>query len=252
MHALIVGGTRGLGLQLALEASRRNIDPIVTGRSPPKDTSPSDRSIHYQRMNVTDEHSVKEGMERIRDIPELDIRYLFYLPGTHLAGAFCEHSPEAIAHLFNVILFGFMRVVRNVHQKQMAPYHLICISSTTSWLIRNAEAVYGSAKAAQAQFARNFHQELARDLPGSKTLIAHPGGMRTEFWEGTDVDTRNFLDPARIAELIWDAVQTQEQPSPEDSTLHPPKSTLQEVNYLRDPSDGSPRVEIGAKAPQTR
>ena len=33
--------------------------------------------------------------------------------------------------------------------------------------------------------------------------------MKTEFFQGSDVDTSNFADPAEVAETIWQYVEDQ-------------------------------------------
>ena len=243
MHALIIGGTHGLGFELAERALDHGLQPIVTGRQPQEKFLHARKPVRYETMTVENEESVADTMTRLRNDPSLDIRALFYLPGTHLRGAFCTHTPEAVAHLFEVCLFGFMRVIRHFHPSQHVPYHLVCVGSTSTYRIRQDEAVYGSAKAAQAQFARNFHQELVKDLPGSHTILSHPCGMKTPFWNGTNMNTEGFLHPSVAAEDIWNIIRKLGIPS---STS---PSTLTEVHTLRW-SHGKPTLAFGAKAPE--
>ena len=113
------------------------------------------------------------------------------------------------------------------------------LASTTSWRIRPDEAAYGAAKAAAAQFARNIHQEIVKDLPGAKSLIVHPGGMRTGFWPG-GVDTSMFMDTDVVARLIWEEMEAQDRGD---------WPALHELNILRGP-DGQPVLERRPKAPQ--
>lgn len=244
MRALIVGGTHGLGFQLACESLARGIEPIVTGRGAMDGEMNIDgvKTLSV-KMDVEDEDSVARGIARLRTEPSLDIRYLFYLPAFHLLSPFVSTPPDEIERLFRVTILGMMHVVRHVHQMKKKPYHFVPIGSTTAWRVRTNEAAYAAAKAAQAKFAYDFHIELVRDLPGSKTLLAQPGGMKTELWDGTSQDTTYYLDPALVAKIIWDEIRDQE--------LHDPvlEHGMRELNIIREP-DGTPRLERGAKAMQ--
>ena len=93
-------------------------------------------------------------------------------------------------------------------------------------------------RARQAQFARNFHQELVKALPGSKSLIVHPGGMRTGFLP-PNIDPAELMDPGVVARVIWDEMEAQ------DRGEHP---ALHELHVLRE-KGGVPRLERGPKAP---
>ena len=245
MQALIVGGTKGLGLELTRWAASTDVTPIPTGRVMSLEmVSTMGHGIAFEQMDVTSRQSIGTTMQLLRSVKwASDIRYLFYLPAIHLQGKFCEQDPEKVNELFQTTVFGLMNVVRAFHTTQTQPYHLVVVSSTASYRILSDETAYGTAKAAQAQFARDFHQELARDLPGSKTLIVHPGGMRTDFRKRTGVDTSKLLDPMVVARFIWEEVAAQALDS------SPGVSFMRELHILRGP-DGQPIVERGIKAPQ--
>ena len=240
MSALIIGGTHGLGLQLAREALRRGIEPIITGRDV-RDTYIVDGTpVRYIDMTVENEDSVADGIARLRTQPSLAIRQLFFLPALHLRGVFAQQSAQEAEALFRVAVFGLMNVVRHFHRMKGRPYHFIPIGSTSAWRIRKDESVYGCVKACQAKFAYDFHQELRRDLPGSRTLLAQPGGMNTELWTNTATDASQFLDPALVARIIWEEIVDQEQ------DLRPEEQGIRELHILRE-ADGSARLERGAK-----
>ena len=242
-HALVIGGTHGLGLELARQCLRHDVDPVIVGR--PKSTETGrvidGRGVAVAHASIEDDASVQAMVDRLAPNSQpLDFDLLFYCPGKRLKGAYRNHDNATVQESFGVNLFGCMNVVRHFHRRRQRSYHLIVIASTTSWRTRDDEAVYGAAKAALAQFARNFHNELIRDQPKSKTLIVHPGGMRTPFWDGSGVDTSKFLDPAVVAEIIWDEINAQSLGK---------QNALTELHVLRC-SDGNPVVERGAKTPQ--
>jgi NAD(P)-dependent dehydrogenase (short-subunit alcohol dehydrogenase family) len=241
MRSLIIGGTQGLGYALAQGSLLRGIEPIVTGQKPEEaGVFIGDVEVRREHVRVEDDADVAWLMQRFKVTPSLDFRYLFYLPATHLKGMFVEQKVEDVNRLLAVTVGGLLNVVRHFHRMKGKPYHLVIVTSTTSWKIRPDEAVYGMAKAAQAQFGRNFHQELVAKLPGSKTLIVHPGGMRTHFLDASGIDSSSFLNPAIVAEHIWEEIRAQE------AGTYP---ALHELHLLRR-ADGDASLERGVKTPE--
>src|SRR3989338_8226375 len=118
----------------------------------------------------------------------------------------------------------------------MVQYDLIVIGSSSAYRVRTDESLYGALKAAKAQLARNLGKELPRDLPGSKVLLANPGGMATPFWDGRDRDVSSFMDPKDVARVIWDEVRRQDTP-------------FLEIQVIRQ-ADRSPKVEYGPRLPE--
>jgi NAD(P)-dependent dehydrogenase (short-subunit alcohol dehydrogenase family) len=241
-RSLIAGGTRGLGRSIAKQSMRRDIEPVVLGRPRPDRSSTIEidgEAVRFEPVRIEDDADVSRCIDRFKVTPSLNFRELFYLPGEHLKGRFCDQPEAAVRHMVDVTLFGLMNLVRHFHPMKKKPYRLITVASTTSWRIRPDEAAYGAAKAAAAQFARNIHQEIVKDLPDATSLIVHPGGMRTGFWPH-GVDTSMFMDTDVAARLIWEEMEAQ------DRGQWP---ALHELHILRGP-DGQPILERGPKAPQ--
>lgn len=103
--------------------------------------------------------------------------------------------------------------------------------------MRENETLYCALKAAKAAFTRNFARELVRDLPGSKVTLVNPGGIKTDFFEGTNTDTSNFMRPSVVAKIIWDEIGIQEGP-------------FKEIQIMRN-DDGSPNVSYGSRASES-
>ncbi|MBU1907806.1 hypothetical protein KKF59_01590 [Patescibacteria group bacterium] len=116
------------------------------------------------------------------------------------------------------------------------PVFLIVVASSSSFRVRTNEGLYGTNKAAKAQLARTLGQELPSLIPGSRVLLANPGGMATPFWDGRGRDTSGFMDSNAVAACIWDEMQSQNVP-------------FKEIHVVRQ-SDKSPKVEYGARLPE--
>lgn len=210
-RALVIGGTRGLGWEIVRLAAKHGIDPIAVGR-PQQNPEPLFVDDGGGRHPVRRVGAALVTFDGALDLmwrlsPNLptdlsDVSHVFYVAGVRLKGPLVRARDAPIGALIDVGIHGLVNALRAflASRDQREPFHLVVVTSTTSWKIRSDEAVYGMVKAAQAQFVRNVHGELPK---GSTTLVAHPGGMKTEFWEGSGVNTDGFLDPAQVAAAIW-------------------------------------------------
>ena len=245
-RALILGGTKGLGLSLAWEAHRREILSTITGRSandqkvietfPPQSVA--------MALDFTDYKSADSF--RLFESPDFytSYDYIFWVAGAFLREPFMYISPPSIERMTWTHFMGPLIALRALHirhayilEHQHLSYHLITIASTSSWRTRENEAIYCALKAAKATFTRNFARELVRDLPGSKVTLVNPGGMKTpNFWKESGQDTSNFMNSDVVAKIIWDEVQNQQ-------------ARFKELQIMRD-EDGSPNLSYGPRIPE--
>lgn len=233
-EALILGGTKGLGLEIAKHAEQRSIIPVIAGRSIlysknfPKtaDTFPLDIS-HLNAIPIR--------LAAIRNShPHFD--YIFWVAGVFERKPFWDMSFEAIERMTATHLLGPWKALQFILRTQAKPFHLVTIASVSSWRLRENEAIYCALKAAKAAFTRNLAVEIIRDIPGSKVTLVNPAGMRTPFWSASNQDTTGYMDPEAVAALIWEQVQNQ-------------SVNFSEIQILRD-DEGTPHVEFGPRLPE--
>jgi NAD(P)-dependent dehydrogenase (short-subunit alcohol dehydrogenase family) len=232
--ALFLGGSKGLGLEMAKLAVNE------------------DRKVTIAARSVLECELYKRTVGGVTAMP-IDLEAQPILPITHLgpydlivwtAGAYQEGSlldlnaedvDRMVAnHVAGPAKFLLPNLRKNRELK--TPVQLVVVASSTSYRVRMGEGLYGTVKAAKAQFARTLGKELPETVPGSKVMLAHPGGMRTPFWDGRGRDTSTFMDPAAVAKLIWDAMKAQ-------------KASFDEIHVDRQP-DGSASLARGVRPPQ--
>jgi len=241
-RSLILGGTRGLGLALADESISRFIATIAIGRS----ADPVPGSI---REVIKADLADPGALARVMRPEWQNVRYVFWVAGIFLRKQLCDCGPEEIdtmvrTHLTGPIgaLTAFHRLMKNaapLADPPGLPYHLVVVASTSSWKVRQEEALYCALKAAKAHLTRNFAREIIADLPGSKVTLVNPGGIRTPgFWRNTGQDISRYMEPADLAKVIWDHVLSQTGP-------------FDEIQVLRDLTDGTPFVERGPHKPES-
>lgn len=232
--ALILGASKGLGLEIAKETKHRSMVAVCVSRS--HKTSPlveMHKGLFWYQADIVDPTAAIDILELHRTFP---ITHVFWVAGIHRKQRFDDASYDDVDVMTRTHFTGPVNILRKcIQQVWGGPIHLVTVASTSSYRMRENETLYCALKAAKAHFTRNFAAELARDLPGSKTLLVNPGGMRTGFVKG--IDDSKWMDPAVVAKIIWDRVAAQTK-------------SYEEINILRQP-DGSPQVVDGPQTPET-
>lgn len=191
MNCLIVGGSSGLGLNLAQKLSLTH-KVFVTGRRDPRQ-----EGIEFIKLDLSAAPDLLERIrEVVRDLPEIDL--LVYAAGFFQEGTITDLTESQMQEMISVGLIAPMYVSREVLLKQDTLGGLITITSTSQWTPRLLEPVYTAVKSGLGAFSNS----LSLDPRVKKTLVAGPAGMDTRFWEGTGKDTSDMLDPSWVADQI--------------------------------------------------
>lgn len=192
MNALVVGGTSGLGLEIAKRLQAVGSEVYVTGRR-----ELNEPSLHYERFDLTAPGLAQRISELVARLPELNT--LVYAAGYFQEGRVTDLSEQQIEEMIDVGGRGLIYFVKAVLDKQGTLGELVTITSTSQWTPRKLEPIYNFAKAGAAHFSN----AMAEDGRVSKVLVAGPAGMRTAFWDGVERDDLNrMLDPTWVADEV--------------------------------------------------
>ena len=198
MH-IILGGTSGLGLEMAKQLRKRGERVLVLGK-----THDSQKHGEGFPLDVYYADQVEASFSRIEQILNGDdIEQFVWAAGYGWRGNF-EDQPDA---------------------RSMAEVNFSGALPTSSIKARSDEAVYVATKHAQAGLARSLGMQADEQKLPVKVALFLPGAMKTPFWKGRDLPTDYvfFNDPAKIATHIINAVNCQQQPFLEWAL---PKGTL--------------------------
>lgn len=193
--ALIVGGTSGLGAELAtLLKSENNFKVYVTGRKKPQDQQLN--FIHFD-IDADTEQLPYLIHEVLSQLPQ-QIDLFIYAAGFYQSGTMKQLPDEDIRRMLNVGLIAPTIILNRIlnHQEKLPGF--IAITSTSQWTPRIYEPVYTAAKAGLGMLANS----LSLDPQVEKVLVVGPGGMKTGFWANTGQDTGNMMEPKWVAEQI--------------------------------------------------
>lgn len=227
-RAFILGGTSGLGAELAKLALGEGMNVKIAGRTActcalAMDTDPAIAT----RLELSPCDFAK-GEYGTAAEHRSGYDLLIWCMGSRGKKPFIDMTAEDVGRLvaLNLAPLALLPELFRNQRDHNRPLQVIVIGSTTSWKVRSDEAVYGGVNAAKGQFTRNLGVELPRDLPGSRVLLINPAGMKTPFWDGSDTDTSNFLEPSEVARSIWTLASGQLRRFCEFRVLREPNGTL--------------------------
>lgn len=203
-HAVILGGSRGLGASLGCQLRQMGVAVTVISRSPP----PSYR-CEFIRCDLVDIKSVESVAVELSTIAPFDSFY--WVAGEFIEGPVVESSPAAIVRLVDVNLKSGL-VLSIAAWRRLWPMGrsalLVVVSSTSGVLARQNQAAYCTTKFAQVGFARSVGLETTEFSP--RVTLVMPGGMLTNLWVNHPArDTTGFLSPDYVAKMV--IAQTQNQ-----------------------------------------
>ncbi len=205
MKNIIIGGTHGLGYEIAKTLRASGEDTFVVGRS-------YEEAEHGEglKVDLSKLEEAKELADAIKELGATAINF-YWVSGYGYNGDFAEQeSPE------NMAAVNFGNVIPAAQQAFMSMLaleevsHFVVVSSTTGYKARTDEAVYAGTKHAQVGFTRSLGLEAERLQSNVKVALFMPGGMQTPFWDGNRPGVFDeFLDPAKVAEHMVTVAQGQ-------------------------------------------
>lgn len=191
-RALIVGGTNGLGRELALTLAP-DYEIAVAGR-----TKRDVFNFFPLSLSAAPKDNVSVAHQLNTIAKEWPCDLIVYAAGFYQEGRITDLSDNAIA---DMMLVG-VSAPAMLLSRYLGLYNrldgFIAITSSSQWTPRKLEPVYTASKAGLGMLARS----LAEDGRINKTFVAGPTGMKTPFWDGTGKDTKEMLDPKWVAEQI--------------------------------------------------
>ncbi len=193
---MIVGGTHGLGAEIAAELRRRGEETFIVGRT-------YDETMHGPGMRV-DLSDDKEVAKLLQYVQKTKFKGFYWVAGYGYKGDFSkEHHPRK---LVLVNLANMLPVAQAAWKKLLNAgfkSNYVIIGSMSGVKPRGDEAVYVATKHAQVGLARSLGLESERLKSGIRVALFLPGGMHTPFWEGKEPPNfMEFLDPHKVAKKV--------------------------------------------------
>jgi NAD(P)-dependent dehydrogenase (short-subunit alcohol dehydrogenase family) len=228
---LITGTSQGFGRDLVKAALERGDCVVATSRSPEKVRAAfadSGDRLYATAMDFSKFNQIETAVDSaIRRFGRIDV--LVNNAGHGLLGAVEEATDAEIAKVFEINVFGLLRVTRAVlpHMRRQRGGHIVNLSSIGGLVGLPGWGIYNATKFAIEGLSEALAQEVAP--LGIGVTIVEPGPFRTDFLGGSLAVVENHLpdydqtagktrayqrdndgsqagDPARGAMAIVDAV----------------------------------------------
>ncbi|MHB9144984.1 MAG: SDR family oxidoreductase [Symbiobacteriia bacterium] len=175
---LITGCSSGIGRDLARRLGDAGYRVVATARRP--ESLKDLKATFTLPLDVQDAAAVTRTVEQvITAFGRLDV--LVNNAGYSQAGALEEVSDEALQQVFDVNLYGPMRLVRAVvpHMRRQRSARIIQVSSIAGRVAMPLSGAYCGTKFALEAMTDSLRLELRQF--GIKVVLVEPGAIRTEF-----------------------------------------------------------------------
>jgi NAD(P)-dependent dehydrogenase (short-subunit alcohol dehydrogenase family) len=175
---LITGCSTGIGQDLARRLVLAGYTVVASARRP--ETLADLPAALTLPLDVTDPASVASATaEVIRRFGRVDV--LVNNAGYAVRGAVEEVSAEQVHDMFDVNVYGVMRMIRAVapHMRQQKAGRIVNIGSVAGKLVLPVNGTYSATKFALEALSDALRFELA--LFGIQVVLVEPGNIRTNF-----------------------------------------------------------------------
>jgi len=214
MKNIIIGGTHGLGLEIAKKLRAAGEETFAVGRS-------YNEAGHGDglKVDLANPEEARLLADKVKELAAAGAVNFYWVAGYGYKGDFArQESPEQMAavNFGNVLPAAQQNFTAMLSLPEAS--HFVVVSSTTGNKARADEAVYAGTKHAQVGFARSLGLEAERLHSPVKVTLFMPGGMQTPFWdEGRPDSYDTYLDPAKVARHVVAAAQAQTTPFYEET-----------------------------------
>lgn len=194
---LIIGGTSGLGRSLAEKLSSAGYKVAVTGRI----YKSKDTSLLFYKLDLASEALHQEIESIVKELGQIDL--FIYAAGFCQWATTAKLAKEDIDLMISTGLTAPIYTLQTILKNQDKLEFFVPITSTSEWTPREYEPVYTAVKSGLGMYAKS----VALDAVVEKVLVAGPAGMKTAFWDNTDMDTSTMLEPDWVADQIIEQMQ---------------------------------------------
>ena len=179
MHnVLIIGGSNGIGLSMALLLIKKGHKVTVVDRTPPDINITEKNNLTFVQVNLLEgDYSFIEGCQ--------DIDTLIYTAGFGRVAKFETILPAEIDNLFKVNTIPFFQVVRHYYDRMLHDNFFCCVMGSIAGLVTSPLfSMYGATKAAICNGAESLNIELERSGSNNRILVVSPGSIKGTRFNG--------------------------------------------------------------------
>lgn len=191
--ALVTGGSRGLGREISLHLARTGHDVVVNCRrnvDHAEDVAREVRALGRRALVVQADVEDGDAVDAMYARVERELGRVDVLVANAAATAFkpmLELSDANVLRTLNLVVGGFVRLIRGAVPLMGPGGRIIGISGIDSFRYMPGHGLLGAAKAAMESLVRSYAVELGPD--GITVNAVCPGGFETDssrIWGGSE------------------------------------------------------------------
>lgn len=193
---LIVGGSSGLGLSIALQLFQKGHSLIIVDRKEPDYCSVPNgfkNSVQYVKVDLFSKNDIRKLKKYVDIVDSLIITAGFGRV------AKCENLTEVeVNKLIQVNMVAPIRIIKMFYNriKSNEDFYTAIIGSIAGHITSPLFSVYGASKAGLCSFIRNINVELVADGCNNRVLDVSPGSFRGSSFNGEKSDISLLSDLA--------------------------------------------------------
>lgn len=179
-EALVVGGSSGIGLAVALQLAN-DCNVTVIDKQKPCVELPD--NVSYVQFDLcTNDYSVFDSFQ--------NIDRLVITAGFGKVTLFENYSERELTEMMNVNATGVMRVIQHFYKKMQSSEDFYCavMVSIAGFMSSPYLAVYGASKAALKIFIESLNVELLKGGTTNQILNVSPGSLKGTAFDGGKTD----------------------------------------------------------------
>jgi NAD(P)-dependent dehydrogenase (short-subunit alcohol dehydrogenase family) len=196
-RAVVTGGGRGIGANVARALAADGYDVVVTGRTRDEiDAVAAELGGRAIEMDVSSPESIERGFA---DIGAVDL--LVANAGTGNRGIAWEIDPDDWWRVFEVNVRGVHLCCRAVipGMLERGGGRIVIVGSGSAYLPGASETGYTASKAAVCRYGETLNNALEGRVP---VFVISPGLVRTAMTEGSIPDDAPWTPPECAPELV--------------------------------------------------
>jgi len=182
--AVIIGGTSGIGLAVAVNLIKQGYFVHILGRNEPNTLSTNTYEFH--KLDLTDyDYSI---IERLATDGSVEI--LFISAGIGKVAEFGDLHISEIERTLQINTMATIKIIRQFYHKLHAPTKFYCgiMGSIAGMVNSPLFAVYAASKAAVFRFCESINAELSAKGFDNRILNVAPGSIKGTGFSGGQTD----------------------------------------------------------------
>jgi NAD(P)-dependent dehydrogenase (short-subunit alcohol dehydrogenase family) len=249
---LVTGAAGSLGLETALTLAGRGFRVFAGVRDPADHAGIREAArqrgvpVEAMTLDVSNEASVAAAVGRVVDAAG-GLYGVVNNAGIQMRGYFEDLDEAEIRRVFEVNLFGAMRVTRHAlrHLRAAGCGRIVMMSSIAGRLGSMGLSAYVASKFALEGFAESLALEV--EPLGIRVAIVEPGIVRTDIWGKNRRIASRALDPARPYFEWFNRAEQEADRLVQSSTLTPAVVAAEVARAMTEPR---PRLRymVGGRA----